>query len=421
MAGKTVKQVDQAKVWEIHEPVWSPDSRWIAWSQEEEEGMDASGFTPWNRTRRFPVTDGWYTSTTPAFSGDGKYLFFVSERDFNPIYSGTEWNHAYRDMARIYLVTLAKDTPSPFKPRSDESGETPPKTEEPKKDAPIKVDIDGLQDRLLALPIQAGSYRNLQSVGSTLYYIRQGAKDVKPALQMYDLNARKETALGSSAAMKSPPTARRCWCPRTASTPSSICQRPGEPWRRAEPVRDGNAARSPERVEADLQRVLAADARLLLRSQHARRGLEGDADRYEPLLPHVNHRADLTYLIGEMIGELNVGHAYVGGGDMPKAQRIKLGLFGARIVRDKTTGYYQISKILKGANWDGDLRSPLTEIGVDAREKDYIIAINGQPTNEMANLYEALVGTAGKQVTLKLNSEPKVQGSREVVVVPIDE
>ncbi len=142
--------------------------------------------------------------------------------------------------------------------------------------------------------------------------------------------------------------------------------------------------------------------------------------RYEPLLPHVNHRADLTYVIGEMISELNAGHAYVGGGDMPHPDRIKQGLLGARIVRDPATGYYQIGKILRGVSWDGKLRSPLAEIGVDAREKDFIIAINGQPTNEMINLYEALVDTAGKQVTLKLNAEPKVQGSREVVVVPID-
>ena len=105
-----------------------------------------------------------------------------------------------------------------------------------------------------------------------------------------------------------------------------------------------------------------------------------------------------------MIGELNVGHAYVGGGDMPKPPRIPTGLLGAELERDPRPGYYQIAKILKGQNWDPKLRSPLTEIGVDVKEGDYIIAVDGQPTNEMTNIYEALVNTAGKQVTLKVNA-----------------
>ena len=141
-------------------------------------------------------------------------------------------------------------------------------------------------------------------------------------------------------------------------------------------------------------------------------------DTYAQLLPYVNHRADLTYIIGEMIGELNIGHSYVGGGDYPKPERIELGLLGAKLERDASSKYYRITKILKGQNWDKSLRSPLTDIGVDAKEGDYIIAIDGKPTNEMNDIYEALVGKAGKQVTLKLNSSAKEAGSKETVVVP---
>ena len=131
--------------------------------------------------------------------------------------------------------------------------------------------------------------------------------------------------------------------------------------------------------------------------------------RYAALLPYVNHRADLTYIIGEMIGELNVGHAYVGGGDYPRAARVQMGLLGARLERDPDTGTFQIKKILKGQNWEGGLRSPLTEIGVNVKEGDYIVAVDGKPTNEMNDIYEALVNTAGKQVTLTLNGSPKSQ------------
>ena len=140
--------------------------------------------------------------------------------------------------------------------------------------------------------------------------------------------------------------------------------------------------------------------------------------RYEPLLEHVNHRADLTYVIGEMISELGAGHAYVGGGDMPKPQRIPLGLLGAQLSQDEKTRYYKIDKILKGSTWDAKYRSPLAEIGVDVGEGEYIIAVNGKPTNEMVNIYESLLNTAGKQVRLKVGKEPAEKGSREIVIVP---
>jgi tricorn protease len=141
--------------------------------------------------------------------------------------------------------------------------------------------------------------------------------------------------------------------------------------------------------------------------------------KYEPLVPHVGHRADLTYVIGEMIGELNAGHTYVGGGEMAAPPRVTVGLLGATLHRDARTGYFKIVKILRGALWDPKLRSPLRELGVDVKEGDYILAVNGQPLNELSNIYEALVNQAGKQVLLKVNSEARENGAREVVVVPI--
>ncbi|MHB9009936.1 MAG: S41 family peptidase, partial [Limisphaerales bacterium] len=141
--------------------------------------------------------------------------------------------------------------------------------------------------------------------------------------------------------------------------------------------------------------------------------------RYQPLLAHVRHRADLTYVIGEMIGELNLGHAYVGGGDMPKPARVAQGLLGAEIVRD-ASGYPRITRILRGQNWDPKYRSPLTEIGVNVSEGDYIVAINGRSTQALADLYRVLAGTAGQQVKLKINGEPREEGAREETVIPTD-
>jgi tricorn protease len=142
---------------------------------------------------------------------------------------------------------------------------------------------------------------------------------------------------------------------------------------------------------------------------------------YQPLVSHVNHRADLTYVIGEMISELSVGHAYVGGGDMPKPKRIKMGLLGAMLEKDSKSGYFKVTEILDGQNWDKKLRSPLTEIGVDASENDFIIAVNGQSTKNMNNIYESFLNKADKQVVLTLNTKPQEKGSREVIIIPTDD
>jgi tricorn protease len=144
-------------------------------------------------------------------------------------------------------------------------------------------------------------------------------------------------------------------------------------------------------------------------------------DKYEELVKYVNNRNDLTYILGELVGELNIGHAYVGGGERPQPDRIKTGLLGAELSKDKVSGYFRIDKILKGQNWNGQVKSPLTEIAVNASEGDYILAVDGKPVNKINNIYEVLVNKAGKQVILTLNNLPSEQGKREVTVMPIDD
>ncbi|MEJ2542611.1 MAG: S41 family peptidase [Calditrichaceae bacterium] len=141
--------------------------------------------------------------------------------------------------------------------------------------------------------------------------------------------------------------------------------------------------------------------------------------KYAPLVKYVNHRNDLTYIIGEMIGELNIGHAYVGGGDRPDVKKIQTGLLGAELVKDSKSGYFRIKKILDGQNWDKSLISPLQVISVDAREGDYILSIDGKSTKALNNIYAELINKVGKQVTLELNSTVSTSGKRAVTVVPI--
>lgn len=425
--------VTQATQWEITSYNWSPDSKWITYAKPEVAQMTTIYLYSLETKQNVAVTDGWFTSTSPSFSADGKYLFFVSNRTLNPIYSQTEWNHAYVDMANIYLVTLLKVTKSPFAPKSDEvkikepAKETvkePAKGENDKKKestptVTVKVDIDGLIDRIAVLPIDAASYWNIQSVGEKVYYMRRGSKDEKAKLFLYELDKQKETELGIINGYEISTDGKKMLVAQEGSY--AIIDLPSA------------------KIEIK-EKLSLADLKVKLDRQAEWRQIYNEVWRqmrdffydpnlhmvdwkkvredYQPLLAHVYHRADLTYVLGEMIGELNAGHAYIGGGDYPKPERIQLGLLGAKISRDPATKFYQVTKILKGQNWDKNIRSPLTDIGVDIKEGDYIIAIDGKLTSGMDNIYEALIGKEGKQVALRVNSQPKEIGSRETVVIP---
>ncbi len=429
---KNITLVAQAKSWEITQYNWSPDSKWITYTLPEEKTMATVQLYSLDKKESYPVTDGWFESYGSAFSADGKYLYFISDRSYNPNYSATEWNHSYTDMAGMYLVALAKDTKSPFAPKSDEvtikaEEKDGPKKDDEKKDdkkkgdskVTVTVDVQGLQSRIAAIPVDPAWYGGLTSVGEKLYYTRNASKDEKTKIMMYDFGKQKETELGEFNGFEISADGKKMMVGGNGSY--SIIDLPSGKIDASEKLKLGDMKVTLDR-KAEWKQIYNECWRQMRDFFYApnMHGVNWEQVRknYEPLLAHVNHRADLTYIIGEMIGELNVGHAYVGGGDYPKPERIQLGLLGAQLQRDASSKFYRITKILKGQNWDSGLRSPLTEIGVDAREGDYIIAVNGKKTSEMNDIYESLVNSAGKQVTLTLNSEAKESGGREVVMIP---
>lgn len=424
---KKITEVDKADAWEITSFCWSPDSRWIAYAKPEEKSMTKIYIYSVDDGTTKEVTDGWYSSSSPEFSSDGKYLFFVSSRTFNPTYSQTEWNHAYQDMSKIYLLTLTKDTKSPFEPKSDEVKINDDKKDESKNsdkkesksEVTVNIDFDGIIDRIAELPIGGSNYRLITSVGDKIYYLRNGSKDDKTKLLMYDLNILKETELGEINGYEISANQKKMLVAQERSY--AIIDLPSQKIDIKEKLNLSDLKVKLDR-HAEWTQIFNEAWRQMRDFFYApnMHGVDWEKIRknYEPLVSHVNHRTDLTYIIGEMIGELNVGHTYVGGGDYPKPERIKLGLLGAKLERDAASGYYKIKKILRGQNWDKNTRSPLTDIGVKASEGNYIIAVNGKDVKEMKNLFEAFVNTAGKQVTLTLNTSPKQEGSWETVVIP---
>src|SRR5205807_953799 len=217
-----------------------------------------------------------------------------------------------------------------------------------------------IKERLFSLPGPASNYTNLSSVGSSVYYLRKGSKDAKPAFQLYDLATRKETGLGSVGGYEI-----------SADGKKMLVSQDGKYGIIDLPKGTVNITEALDLSGMEMQLDRAAEWKQMYHEcwrqmrdfffDEKMHGVDWPAiqKKYEPLVAHVNHRADLTYVIGEMIGELNVGHAYVGGGDMPHPARVPLGLLGARLERDPATGYCKITRILRGAAWNPKLPAPL--------------------------------------------------------------
>ncbi len=441
VASKAITVAATAEAGEIGEPDWSPDSRWITYRFPEREGVDRVYLYSIDAKKSFAATDAWYNSGGPVFSRDGKYLFFVSDRDFSPVYSSTEWNHAYLAMSRVYFVTLSKDTKSPFAPKSDEvavkpakaavaspapkpaskPGEKPEAKAEPATVPAVKVDADGLVDRIAALPIERARYGQIYASGDSVYYGRVKESERMPSLMLYNLAELKEQELGKVQGYEVSADGKKMLVQMDRAY--GIIDLPKAPIKL-----DAKLDLSGMEVALDLRQewnqIYEESWRQMKEFFYApnMHGVDWDALRlrYKPLAEAVNHRADLTYVIGELIGELSAGHTYVGGGEMPAPPKVKVGLLGARLERDARTGSYRIARILKGQNWDRGLRSPLTEMGVNVREGEFITAVDGRPLAGVKDIGEALYNKAGQQVTLKVAAGADGKGGRDVVVVPIE-
>jgi tricorn protease len=435
VASKAATVVATAKAGDIAQFAWSPDSRWIAYGEPEVEGMARVYLYAVEGGKTYPVTDTWYDSGDPSFSSDGRFLFFVSDRDFSPVYSQTEWNHAYLSMSRVYFVTLAKEVKSPFAPKSDEVAVKPApegkpaapakkpaaKPDESSAAAPLKVDTDGLMGRIVGLPIERANYGQIYASGDSVYYLRGKDLERQPSLMLYDLSERKEKDLGPVNGYEVSADGKKMLV--LAAGGYSIIDLPKAPVK-PESKLDLSGMEVALDLHKEWAQIYEECWRQMKEFYYApnMHGVDWEALRlrYKPLAEAVQHRADLTYVIGELIGELSSGHTYVGGGETPAAPKVKVGMLGARFERDAKTGAARIVKILPGENWDPSARSPLTELGVNVKEGEYLVAIDGRPLAKMADMAEALYNKAGKQVTLSVAAAADGKGARDVVVVPVE-
>lgn len=404
--------IAQDSVREFYGVRFSPDSKWIAYTRPAANDMSVVYIMNLETGKEIPVTEKWYNSSSPIFSSDGKYLFFSSARDFNPTYGSLEWNHVYNNLDATYMAILDAGTPSPLLP---EDSETYP--EEPKEKAdsqtPVSVTVtpDGITDRIIKLPLQRGYKRILFSDGKKIYFAG-GSQGIKS----FDFATRKEDNVTKAYPYAITADGKKALVVEDDKFYAiSFPGKPGEPADLSNMITTIDYPQEWNQIFDETWRAFRDG--FYLENMH---GVDWNAvkTKYSTLLPYVKTRLDLNYVIGAMISELACGHAYVNPGRVPRAEKIYMGLLGADISRDKS-GYYRIDKILKGAPYSAELRSPLAQHGLGVKPGEYIIAIDGTPTDNVDNIYKLLVGKADVPTELTINSTASEKGARKIVVNPI--
>ncbi len=446
---KKITTADQAKEGEIRDYAWSPDSRWVAYSKPDKQGFSQVYLYSLESGKAARVTSELNDSVAPAFDPNGRYLYLLSNRDLNPALGAFDFSYVYRNPTKIYALTLRADLPSPFAPESDEvkvaeegkegekkgepakeEGKKEEKPEPKKPPEPIKVDLAGIEERIVPFPMQAGGYDNLRVGKGAIFYVSRSGGDFDGTggetvseLRIFDLEKRKDQTymVGVEGFDLSPDGSKIIY--RAGKTYGIVEAKAG-----ATP-KSGDGALNLDGLQMRLDR--RAEWRQIFDEVWRRQrdffyaanmhGVDWKEmkERYGALLPHVAHRSDLTYILGEMIGELNTGHTYVGGGDWPKAKSVPIGLLGADYELDSASGRYRIAKVLQGQNWFEKRRSPLTEPGATVAAGSYVLKIDGVTLQAPATPDELLENKTGRTVTLLVSDKSSEEGAREVTVKPL--
>lgn len=437
LADRKVAEVADDAFGGLNDYAWAPDGQWIAFTLGNANGNRSLHL--WNAVegKNTRVTDDLFPVQSPAWDPDGKYLYLLSRRDYAPQISNLEFDFAGARNTGIFALPLQKSTPHPFPPESDEVAEAkeapkaeakpePSKPEAPKAAGPaVRIDLEGLAQRAVRVPVPADNLQRLEAVKGHLIYTKTGAffygrdGERQPSLMIFDLKKRKESELVAGAQGWTLSGDGSKVLVRAQGGFQLLDAKPEAKDRKTVSTKELYADRVPAQEWAQIYDEVWRRYRdfFYVKNLH---GYDWKAlrEQYRPWLKHVTHRSDLTYVLTELISELNVGHAYVDGGDQFLPERPKVGLPGARFELDEQTGRYRIARIYPGHNEEPKYRSPLTEPGIDVKEGDYLLAIDGQELKATDNPYERLRHKTFT-VTFTVNGKPTMEGARTVAYRPV--
>lgn len=413
---------------------WSSDSRYIAYSRGVNNQNDAVFIFDTQNKKKYQVTTGYYSDYGPVFDPEGKYLYFLTSRTFRPLYSSFDNSWVYTNSSTIAAVPLTNKIASPLSTRNDEvkPKEEKKKDKKDKKDSkeddkdsvkvkPVKIDFNEFENRIVSLPPKAGRYRNLSAVKGKIIYLKYpnyGSSNKKINLVYYDLKEREEkTIIEDINSYQLSADGKKILVVKEGKNPSAyiIDVKPKQKMKDKLPLSQMEMTINPK----EEWKQIFTDAWRLERDYFYdpnMHGVDWEAmrEKYSKLLDDVVTRSDLNFVLGELIGEMNSSHTYRFGGDLERGSRENTGLLG--IDWKVNDGAYQIKKIIRGATWDANVRSPLTEPGLKVKEGDYILAVNDIPINTNKEPYSAFQGLAGKTVKLTVNTKPDYEGAKSVYV-----
>ncbi len=425
---------------------WSSDSKWIVYTKMMNTFFRVVYLYSVDQQKSFPVTDGLSDASDPVFDPAGDYIYFFASTDAGPVINWFDLSNAdMRMTSSIYLVTLSKDKQSPFAKESDEEKGTAEKAdaEKPAAGAPekntgkgssrtasrepaaeksdlLKIDTDGLQERIVSVPVSPGNYAELgvAGAGEILYIVRPAGRG-SSFLRKYNIKDRKDEEVMELDNYIVSADGKKMLYSKGQTMGITAAGRKPEPGKGilntgAISVRIDPAGEWPQIFD---------EAWRVNRDYFYDPGMHGAdwkamKDKYSQFIPHLSCRSDLNRVIQWMCSELGVGHHRVGGGDrLANPQRIGGGLLGADFSVENNR--YRLKKIYGGLNWNPDLRSPLTEPGLNVKTGEYILAIDGDDVTADRNIFSFLENKDGKIVELTIGPNPDYAGSRVISVVPV--
>lgn len=429
---------------------WSPDGRFLSYSLDEPNGF--SGVYIWSaadaKSRR--VTPLLFNAHTPAWAPNGELLYFLSEREYQPLLSTIEFDFATDRQTGIFAVTLRKDVKNPFGIRDDEPGDDKHAADEDadgdkhtdedkgagggkhrgkkkeKAKTPIKIEFEGIEQRAIRVPLEADNLSNLEVGDESLLYLRSGPSyygresGVKASVMAYSIKDREAKPVVEDVT---------AWS-ATADGKHVLAQLSSKEIKYFEVGKSDDAKTVSlaglvtTRIPAAEWREIFADVWRRYRDYFYVENMHGYdwqklREKYQPLLDFVGSRADLNYVIAEMISELTVQHAYIEGGDFGLPKRPFVALPGARFELDAASGRYRIAKIFAGENEEERYRSPLTEVGVDVHVGDYVLAINGRELKAGTDPYELLQAAPNQPVEWRVSARADGKAARTIRYQPL--
>ncbi|HEY3384617.1 MAG TPA: PDZ domain-containing protein [Vicinamibacterales bacterium] len=416
-------------------PAWAPDSKWMAYTLNTRTYIQQVYVYSLDQEKSFAVTDGLSDVSEPVFDASGKYLYFFGSTDAGPVKDWFAMSNADMQVtSALYLAVLRKDLPSPLAKESDEEkkkddkpadkpGEKPTDKSAEKPSVPtataVTIDLEGLANRILAVPLPSGDLGNLEvGEANQIFFLR--TIDNKAALHHYDLATRKDETLLPEVATYV-----------ISADGKKILYRSGTTWATGPAkgkIEPGQGRMNVEAIEVKVEPraewpQIFEEAWRINRDYFydpTMHGVDWAAMRkkYAVFLPDLAVRDDLNRVMQWMCSELGVGHHRVGGGDVrTEPTTVPGGLLGADYAVEN--GRYRFRKVYGGLNWNPELRSPLTEPGVDVKAGEYLLAVNGNDLKPPANLFAAFENTSGRIVEITVGPNADGTGARTVAVVPV--